>query len=129
MRYTLHLGAVSREYCTTLLPTYTRQVEETMQGLANWHYATTERLKIDTSEIRRKRDGLDGAIHFLPGLFNNKLNFRAIEESTAKMIKSQSAEHYDLHQQDTSDLYSEDVQLIVKGEKIYYLPTDSKESL
>ena len=45
------------------------------------------------------------------------------------MIKSQSAEHYDLHEQDTSELYSEDVQLIVKGEKIYYLPTDSKTSL
>ena len=78
LRYTLHLGAVSREYCTTLLPTYTHQVEETMQRLADWHQATTERLKIDTSEIRRKRDGLDGAIHFLPGLFNDKLNFRAI---------------------------------------------------
>ena len=72
---------------------------------------------------------MDGAIHFLPGLFNDKLNFRAIEESTVKMIKSQSAEHYDLHEQDTSELYSEDVQLIVKGEKIYYLPTDSKTSL
>ena len=129
LRYTLHLGTVSREYCTTLLPTYTHQVEETMQRLADWHQATTERLKIDTSEIRRKRDGLDGAIHFLPGLFNDKLNFRAIEESTVKMIKSQSAEHYDLHEQDTSELYSEDVQLIVKGEKIYYLPTDSKTSL
>ena len=53
LRYTLHLGAVSREQCVALLPTYSRQVEETQQRLAAWHNDTTQRLKIDTSEIRR----------------------------------------------------------------------------
>ena len=58
LRYTLHLGAVSREQCVALLPTYSRQVEETQQRLAAWHNDTTQRLKIDTSEIRRKREGV-----------------------------------------------------------------------
>ena len=124
LRYTLHLGAVSREQCVALLPTYSRQVEETQQRLAAWHNNTTQRLKIDTSEIRRKREGLDGVIHFIPGLFNDNFNFKAIEENTAEMIKTQSEEHHDLCEYDTSDLYSEDVQLIVKGEKLYYLPRD-----
>ena len=42
------------------------------------------------------------------------------------MIKTQSEERNDWCEYDTSDLYSEDVQLIVKGEKLYYLPSDKR---
>ena len=123
LRYTLHMGAVSREHCVALLPTYTNQIAETQSRLTRWHQDTTERLNIDTSEVRRKRAGFDGVVHFLPGLFNDDLNFRAIEKSTAKMIKMQSAGS--AHAYDTSDLYAEDVQLISKGGKVYYLPTEN----
>lgn len=125
LRYTLHLGAVSREHCVALLPTYTNQVTETQSRLTGWHQATTQRLGIDTSEIRRKRDGFDGVIYFLPGMFNDDLNFRAIEKSTAKIIKIQSDGSSYAHVYDTSDLYAEDVQLISKGGKVYYLPAEN----
>lgn len=122
LRYTLHLGAVSREHCVALLPTYTNQVAETQKRLTGWHQTTTERLGIDISEVRRKRAGFDGVIHFLPGLFNDNLKFRTIEKDTARMIEKQSASN--IHEYDTSDLYAEDVQLISKDGKIYYLPTE-----
>jgi len=124
LRYTLHLGTVSREHCVALLPTYTKQVAETQARLTSWHQETTERLKIDTSEIRRKRDGFDGVIHLLPGLFNDDLNFRAIDKNTVEMIKMQSTGSANAHEYDTSDLYAKDVQLISKGGKIYYLPAN-----
>lgn len=73
--------------------------------------------------MRRKRAGFDGVVHFLPSLFNDNLNFRTIEKSTARMIKNQSAGS--THEYDTSDLYAEDVQLISKGGKVYYLPTEN----
>ncbi len=88
LRYTLHLGAVSREHCIALLPGYTKQVAKTQKHLVEWHQSNTQRLKIDTSEVRRKRDGFDRAIHFLPGLLKDDLNFRDIKTSTAKMIKA-----------------------------------------
>ena len=72
--------------------------------------------------MRRKRAGFDGVIHFLPGLFNDNLKFRTIEKDTARMIEKQSASN--IHEYDTSDLYAEDVQLISKDGKIYYLPTE-----
>lgn len=122
LRYTLYLGAVSREHCVALLPTYTNQVAETQKRLTGWHQTTTERLGIDISEVRRKRAGFDGVIHFLPGLFNDNLKFRTIEKDTARMIEKQSASN--IHEYDTSDLYAEDVQLISKDGKIYYLPTE-----
>lgn len=121
LRYTLHLGAVSREQCIAILPTYTKQVQDTQSRLAAWHEGTTERLKIDTDEVRRKRAGFDGVIHFLPGLFNEDLNYRSIEKNTVNMIRTQISGESTLSI-DKSELYSEDVQLIAKDGKIYYLP-------
>ena len=122
LRYILHLGAVSREQCVALLPTYTKQVSDTQERLTAWHDGTTQRLGIETDEIRRKRAGFDSVIHFIPGLFNDDFNFRSIEKKTAKMITAQASGHESLHVVDTSELYAEDVQLISKGGKIYYLP-------
>ena len=127
LRYTLHLGAVSREQCVALLPMYTKQVSDTQQRLTKWHQRTTERLDIHVEELRRKRAGLDRVIHFIPGLFNDELNFRSISKSTAKMIESQASSQSDSRYHDTSDLYKADVQLIAKDSKIYYLPLNKEE--
>lgn len=127
LRYTLHLGAVSREHCVALLPTYTKQVKDTQERLTAWHDGTTQRLGIETDEIRRKRAGFDGVMHFLPGLFNDDFNFRSIEKKTAKMITAQASGQESLHIVDTSELYAEDVQLISKDGKLYYLPESKAE--
>jgi hypothetical protein len=121
LRFALHLGAVSRAQCTALLPTYTQQVEETQSRITQWHQDTTKRLNVDTAEIRRKRDGLDKVIHFIPGLINDDWNFCSISEKTACMIDCQASGRAELHH-DNSDFYLEDVQLISKGGKVYYLP-------
>ena len=127
LRYTLHMGAVSREQCVALLPTYTKQVEDTQALLTGWHQTSVKRLGIDTDEIRRKRTGFDGVIHFLPGLFNDERNFRAIDEKTVGMITAQASAKSIEHPQDNSELYAEDVQLISKDGKIFYLPIDKAE--
>lgn len=114
LRYTLHLGTVSREQCMALLPTYSKQVSDTQTRLTAWHEGTADRLGIEADESRRKRAGFDGVIHFIPGLFNDNLNFRGIEEKTASMITAQKAGHVCTHKIDKSELYAEDVQLISK---------------
>ena len=127
LRYTLHLGAVSREQCVALVTTYKKQVSDTQERLTAWHDGTTQRLGIETDEIRRKRAGFDGVIHFIPGLFNDDFKFRSIEKKTAKMIATQVSGHESLHEADTSELYTKDVQLILKDGKIYYLPDNKEE--
>lgn len=121
LRYALHLGAVSREHCVALLPAYTQQVAQTQNKLTNWHQSTSQRLGIDTAEAQRKRFGLDRAIHFIPGIFNDSANFRPISVHTAKMIASQSSGNPQPCLDD-SDLYAQDIELIAKDGKIYYLP-------
>lgn len=127
LRYTLYLGTVSREQCIALLPTYSKQVSDTQVRLTAWHEGITKRLGIDTDETRRKRAGFDGVIHFIPGVFNDDLNFRGIEKKTANMITAQKTGHEEAHRIDTSELYAEDVQLISKDGKIYYLPERKAE--
>ena len=127
LRYTLHLGLASREQCVALLPTYAQQVTDTQERLANWHQNTTKRLNIDTEETRRKREGIDGVVHFIPSLFKDEFKFRSITQSTASMITAQSASHEETHHHDTTDLYAEDVQLIAKNGKVYYLPESKAE--
>ncbi|NLK96694.1 MAG: hypothetical protein GX272_01265 [Epulopiscium sp.] len=127
LRYTLHLGAVSREQCVALLPIYTQQVVDTQARLTNWHQDTAKRLNIDTEESRRKREGLDRIIHFLPGLIKNELNFRTIDKSIANMIDEQVNGNSNGHQQEQTELYLEDVQLIAKDGKVYYLPESKAE--
>ncbi len=113
---------------SAMLPTYSNQVAETQMRLAEWHEQTAKRLKIYMVETRRKRDGLDGVVHFIPGLFNDNLNFRSIEFGTAEMIQIQSEGKQVTHEHDKSDLYSEDVQLIIKDDKIYYLPASESDT-
>lgn len=127
LRYTLHLGAVSREQCIALLPTYSKQVSDTQARLSAWHEGTAERLGIETEKVRRKRVGFDGVIHFIPGLLNADLNYRGIEEKTANMIMVQKTGHDNSRKMDKSELYAEDVQLISKDGKIYYLPVNKAE--
>ena len=127
LRYTLHIGAVSRGQCAALLPTYTKQIEDTQTLLAGWHQTSIKRLGIDTDEIRRKRAGFDGFIHLIPRLFNDNLKFKAMDERTVDMITDQASVKSIVHSQDTSNFYAYDVQLISKDGKIYYLPMDKAE--
>ena len=76
-----------------MLPTYSQQVTDTQERLANWHQDAVRRLNINPEDVRRKRDGFDSVIHFIPGLFNDKLNFRSIEKRTASMITTQTLGH------------------------------------
>ena len=122
LRYTLHLGAVSREQCADLLSTYQKQIGDTQELLNVWHYKTAKRLGIKIDEICRKRAGFDGAIHFIPGLLKDEYKFRSIDMKTVKMIIEQAMGYEEQCAAYTSELYNEDVQLISKDGRLYYLP-------
>lgn len=126
LRYALHLGKVSRENCNSLLPIYIKQVNDTQVMLTKWHEGSIQRLKIDTDRARR-REGFDKAIHAIPALFDDNHSFITINRKTAEMISVQATGHNDSPQMRGSELYDEDVQLISKNGKIYYLP-DEKEN-
>lgn len=47
---------------------------------------------------------------------------RASKSDTSRLLTAQALGHEEMHYMDTTELYNEDVQLVVKNGKIYYLP-------
>lgn len=129
LKYTLHFGSISREQCNALLLTYTKQNNEIQTLLTTWHKNIVERLGIDIEKGYRKRSGLDGAFHSFIGFIadDNNYNFKSMEKKTVDIIKAQMLGHNQNYLIDTSELYNEDVQLIVKNGKIYYLPNNESK--
>ena len=124
LRFALHLGAASRRQCDALLPLYTKQAEETQRSLLAWHSHTAEKLGLRLEESKRKRRGLDRAIHWLPGLFKKDLKYREIPATTVALIENQIAG--DLPDtSDEDDLFHDDVEIIAKDGKLYYLPHET----
>ncbi|WLD76428.1 hypothetical protein QU661_00880 [Mogibacterium neglectum] len=118
----MHIGTVSREQCATLIPTYKKQVIDTQKRINSWHNNSAKRLGIKIDEICKKRAGLDGAIHFIPGLLKDEYKFRSIDMKTVKMIIEQAMGYEEQCAAHTSELYNKDVQLISKDGRLYYLP-------
>lgn len=122
LKYTLHLGTVSRQQCRALLPTYSKQVDGIIEQLVNWHEHQIGKHGISVDSKFRKRVGLDGLIHKLPGLINEDFYYRPIEEKTVDLINTQVTNHEGIDKKDRVDLFNEDVRVIAKEGKIYYLP-------
>lgn len=124
LRYTLYLGVVSREQCIAILPIYSKYVSDTQKRLTTWHEGVADQLGIDIEKGYRKRSGINGTFYSIIGFIANddSYNFKSMEKKTIDMIKEQELGHNKNYPIDTSELYNEDVQLIAKNKKIYYLP-------
>lgn len=124
LRYTLYLGVVSREQCIAILPIYSKYVSDTQKRLTTWHKGVANQLGIDIEKGHRKRSGINGTFYSIIGFIANddSYNFKSMEKKTIDMIKEQELGHNKNYPIDTSELYNEDVQLIAKNRKIYYLP-------
>lgn len=121
LRFALYLGAASRKQCEALLPVYEKQAEETQAMLVGWHAHTAEKLGLDLGEAKRKRKGLDRAVHWLPGLFKKELRYREIPAATVALIEEQTGENAPTRAEQ-DDLFHTDVEIIAKDGKLYYLP-------
>lgn len=126
LRFALHLGTVSREHCNASISTYTAQIENTQDRMDAWHQDAAKCLGINVTDSVRKRTGLDKAVHYVPGLMDNSKNFKAIQGGISEMITRQTSPI--ICQQDQSDLYAEDAQLISMNGKIYYLQSPKSEA-
>ncbi|QUN37806.1 hypothetical protein KEC93_11490 [Clostridium beijerinckii] len=124
LKHTLHLGSASREQCGALLPTYSKQVQDSLNQLSTWHKTQTEKFEINVDEKSRKRMGLDGVIYFIPGLINEENKFCSIPNNTVKKIIAQTNGYTTRQNIDPIDLFQEDVRIIAKEGRIYYLPKD-----
>ena len=124
LKHALHLGFVSFEQCSATVITYGNKVTQTKEKLEKWHYAQADRLHIDVEHGMRKRVGFDSFIHLIPSWINEDNKFRPIAQSAVKQIQSQTRASNHVRSVDTVDLFQEDVRIIGKEGKLYYLPSE-----
>lgn len=122
LTYTLNKGAVSRDSCNALLLPYASQAERSLEKLSAWHGDHMSRLEMDSSASRRRRQGIDAAIHAIPGVFEDDHRYRKVSSRTSEMIRRQRRVSSATNKRDNLDLYREDVTLIMKDGAVYYLP-------
>lgn len=127
LRHTLHLGVVSVEQCCALIPTYEKQVNIAQAQLSAWHHTQIQRFGIKVEDGKIKRAGLDGFIHLIPGWINEEHKYRPISKKTVKQIISQTNDHSVLPAKEAIDLFQEDVRIVAKEGKLYYLPFGRNE--
>lgn len=127
LTYALNLGAISRENSFALCVPYANQSQEALSKLNEWHIENSDRLKIDIEENRRKRQGIEGFFMGALGFFNDDFNYKKISEQTAERIGRQTEGASSLKKQEKDDLYQEDVRLIAKDGKLFYLPQVQSE--
>ena len=122
LTYTLNRGALSRENSYALLLPYVSQAEGSLEKLSAWHGDHMSKLEIDTKSSRRRRQGIDAALHAIPALFEDDFHYKEISSRTTKMIRRQRRSTSTAETVDELDLYQEDVTLIMKDGAMYYLP-------
>ena len=121
LKHALYKGEVSREYCCANNATYAKQVADVQDKLISWHKKSTKKFRIQISRKRIKRSGLDGAVHSIPGFFDEKHNYKKLPNDVVEIIKEQTNKS-SIATNNDDDLYKKDVCLIMKDSKVYYLP-------
>ena len=129
LTYVLNLGAISKENSYALYQPYATQSEGTLKKLKNWHSDNVERLKIDVTKNRRKRQGVEGFFMGALGLINDDFNYKKISQGMVNLLESQIEGGIVLKPSDETDLFQEDVRLIAKEGKLFYLPDNSNNRL
>ena len=116
------MGAISRENSYALYLPYAKQSEGTLAKLNEWHDEHVKRLEINVEESRRKRQGVEGFFMGALGLFNDDFNYKKMSQSTIARIEHQAENASTVKGVEEDDLYQEDVRLIAKDGKLFYLP-------
>lgn len=127
LEHVFHLGALSKEHCYERCYIYFKQVENCREKLITWHKTHEMQFEIDIEHSKRKRTGIEGAIiKPIAWLINDEFNYITINEATATMIEDQTKSEVNLDKTDIIDLFQQDIKVIAKEGKLYYLPP-SKE--
>ena len=129
LEYTLYKGKVSLEQCSSFFDEYSGLVKNNHDCLREWHDYHIEKFEVDLSKEKRKREGIDGMIHHIPGIFDDSHNYDDVQKDTAYSIRKQRSREKNYYKL-TNGLYSKDVCLVLnKGKWYYCVPITKRKSI
>lgn len=121
LRYALNIGKTSKEQCFALYSGYRAQAEQSQSALREWHLECFQRFEIDLETKKRKKEGLSKAVSAIPSLFNKEAKYKKISDDTVLALSRQIAEPSAAGEVSESDPFHEDVELLYREGKVYYV--------
>lgn len=120
MTYLLGRGSISSARCFF---SFNSSLERSMQAgnrLKQWHEKQIKALKIDLDKNRMLKSGAEGLFSAIPALIDEKWKYKNLGPELTQKINIQSKS--DMRALSKSEaVYDDDVQLIIKDGKYYYL--------
>ncbi len=116
MIYALYQGTASVDYCGSIFEPHRKQTSLVSVKFDKWQENSAKIFGIDYGKGRRKRNGILWRIGSL--LFDD-IDYQKIDEKTMNEIKRIREKSNEVGR---FDLYSQDVRIIVQGNRMYYLP-------
>ena len=126
--FTLHVGIKSKEQCFGSFSLHTTKIETLHTRLVDWHKNQCEVLKIDLDESRRKHTGVLAWLEKPISWINDDWNYEKVEKQTVRMIKGQTADVGEITYA-SDNLFEEDVEIIARNGKYYYLPSNQQSAI
>ncbi|MDL2205831.1 topoisomerase IV [Eubacteriales bacterium OttesenSCG-928-N13] len=126
LTYLLGKGSISSDQSYALYRKYAGLSVQTRTLLSAWHSKQVETLRIDLSKERVSKTGIEAIISTPLGWIDERHNYKAIKKPIAREIVSQADIAIDSVNQ-TKDVYADNVELIIKNGKYYYLPNQQMQ--
>lgn len=128
LTYLLGKGSISAERSYASYNKYLEQSVQTRTLLGQWHDRQVKTLRIDLDNERISKAGFEAVISAIPGLIDDKFNYKELKQSLAHEISTQANPTLGSSEA-PNQVYNEDVAIIIKDGKYYYLPeaSDTKD--
>jgi hypothetical protein len=116
LAHLLGKGEISSEMSYSLYHKFLEQTASARGMLEQWHDRQVKLLKIDLDKNRKSKNWFAA----LPGLVNETWKYQPLAQGLADKINSQSQTEA-LSRQRAKDIFEEDVEIIIRDGKYYYL--------
>lgn len=129
LTYLLGKGSISTERSYATYSKYLGQSQQTRTLLGQWHDRQVKALRIDLEKERITKAGFKAVVSAIPGLFDDKFKYNELSQNLVSEISTQ-AKNIPESPAEPKKVYDDDVEIIIKNGKYYYLhesPTSVQE--
>jgi len=127
LTYLFGKGCTSWDLSYSLYNSYLEQSRRTRAILEEWHDKQVTALKIDLDKNRKSRSGVEGFFAAIPALvIDEKWKYKELKEGLAHKINTQAQINLKAVDERRA-IYDEDVQIIIKDGKYFYLAGELHE--
>jgi len=120
LTYLLGKGVISTAQSYASYNKYLEQSVQTRTLLGQWHDQQIKALRIDLDKERISKTGFEAVVSAIPGLIDNKFNYKELKKNLVHEISAQTS-HIPGSSDASKQIYEEDVEIIIKDGKYYYL--------